>query len=158
MFSIARTSVGVSRYGDVRGQEDWSSSAHARCSRRQAWNRLGDTRRNRRTACNGRYSRARSAARRIRILVRPSGRRSPMRRNPDVRNRASASRSRAVSFWTRRRSFRTSPVTPAPIFSLVPELGVDRNQRVTESLGGNGQAVGARELVLLVIGGGPFIH
>jgi hypothetical protein len=45
MFSVARTSVGVSRYGGVRGQEDWSSSAHARCRRRQAWNRLGDTRR-----------------------------------------------------------------------------------------------------------------
>ena len=35
-------------------------------------------------------------------------RRAPVRRNPEVRSRASASRSNAVSFWTRRRSFRTS--------------------------------------------------
>ena len=69
-------------------------NAHARCCRRQTWNRLGDTRKNRRTARNGRYSRARSTARRICILARPSGRRSPVRRNPDVRNRASESEQR----------------------------------------------------------------
>jgi hypothetical protein len=43
----------------------------------------------------------------IRILARPSGRRSSARRNPEVRSRASTSRSSAVSFWTRRRSLRT---------------------------------------------------
>jgi hypothetical protein len=100
--------MGVRRDGDLRGQEDRSSSAHARCCRRQAWNRLGDTRRNRKTARNGRNSLALSTARRIRVLARPSGRRSPARRNPEVRSRASASRSSAESFWTRRRRFRTS--------------------------------------------------
>jgi hypothetical protein len=35
------------------------------------WNRLGDKRRSRRTAGNGRYSRARSVARRIRSFARP---------------------------------------------------------------------------------------
>ena len=52
MFSIARTSVGVNRDGDVRGQEARSSSAQARWRQRQAWNRRGETRRNRRTAGN----------------------------------------------------------------------------------------------------------
>jgi len=42
---MSRTSVGVSRCGDVRGQDDWSSSAHASC-RCQAWNRLGESREN----------------------------------------------------------------------------------------------------------------
>ena len=79
-----------------------SAVQSARCGER-----LGDTRRNRRTVRNGRYSRARSTARRIHILARPSGRRAP-RRNPEVRSRASASRSSAVSFRARRRSFKTS--------------------------------------------------
>jgi hypothetical protein len=39
MSWIARTSGGVSRDGEVRGQDDWSSSAHACCRRRQVWNR-----------------------------------------------------------------------------------------------------------------------
>ncbi len=67
-------------------------------------------RRNRRSARNGTSSRARSIARRIRRLSRPSGRRAASRRNPDVCSRASTSRSRAVSFRTRRRSVRTSPI------------------------------------------------
>ena len=56
----------------------------------------------------GTHSCAQSTARRIRILARPSGRRSPLRLNPEVRNRARASRRSAVSFFTRRRSFSTS--------------------------------------------------
>ena len=39
---MTRTSAGVSRCGDIRGQDDWSSSAHVSC-RCQAWNRLGDS-------------------------------------------------------------------------------------------------------------------
>ena len=47
---------------------------------------------------------ARSTARRILILARPLGRRSCVNVNPELRSRASASRSSAVSFFTRRRS------------------------------------------------------
>lgn len=108
MSSIARTSADVNRYGDMRGREDWSLSAHALCRRRQTWNRLGDIRRNLRTARNGKYSRARSTAHRIPSLARPSGRRPTLRLNPEVRSRASTSRSNAASFWTRRRSLATS--------------------------------------------------
>ena len=64
------------------------------------------TRRNRRTAGNGRCSRALSTARRIRLLARPSGRRAPVSRDPNVRSRPSGRRSNAVSFRTRRRSLR----------------------------------------------------
>ena len=60
MAWIARISGGVSRDGDVRGQEEWSSSEHALCRRLQAWNRLGDTRRNRKRARNGTKARART--------------------------------------------------------------------------------------------------
>jgi hypothetical protein len=86
----------------------------------QGRNRPGDTRRNRRTARNGRYSRARSAARRIRTLARPSGRRAPVRLNPEVRRTASARRSSAVSFWTRRRSFRISCRSSGSVRSATP--------------------------------------
>ena len=92
--------------GDVCGQDDWSSGAHASCSRRQAWKRLGDNRTNRRSGRNGTQSRARSTARRIRVLSRPSGRRSCVKVNPELRSRAR--RSSALSFLTRRRSSRTS--------------------------------------------------
>jgi hypothetical protein len=108
MSLIAQTSGGVSRWGDVCGQDDRSSSAHACCKRRQAWNRLGDNRRKRRSVRNGTNSRARFTARRILILARPSGRRSCVSENPELRSRARASRSSAVSFLTRRRSCRTS--------------------------------------------------
>jgi hypothetical protein len=50
MSLIAWTSGAVSRWGDVCGQDDRSSSPHACCRRCQAWNRLGDSRRNRRSA------------------------------------------------------------------------------------------------------------
>jgi hypothetical protein len=96
------------RSGNVCGQDDRSSSAHACCKRRQAWNRLGDNRRNRRSALNGTNSRVRSTGRRILILARPSGRRSYVNLNPELRSRARASRRNAVSFFTRRRSSRTS--------------------------------------------------
>ena len=76
--------------------------------RRHVWNQLGDNRRNRRTARNGTNSRARSTARRILILVCPSGRRSCDNWNPEHRSRARTSRRSAVSFFTRRRSSRTS--------------------------------------------------
>ena len=84
------------------------SVLHACCRRRQAWNRLGDNRRNRRSARNGTNSRARSTARRILILACPSGRRSSVNVNPELRSRARASRRRAASFFRRRRSSRTS--------------------------------------------------
>jgi hypothetical protein len=74
MAWIARTSGGVSRDGDVRGQDDGSSSAHACCRRRQAWNRLGDTRRNRKRVRN---SPPDQAARRWRHRGDPRGRGSP---------------------------------------------------------------------------------
>ena len=76
--------------------------------RPQAQNRLGDNRRNRRSAPNGTHSRARSTARRILILARPSGRRACVNVNPELRSRARASRRSAVSFFTRRRSCTTS--------------------------------------------------
>jgi hypothetical protein len=57
---------------------------------------------------NGTYTRARSTARRIRILARPSGKRSCVNGHPELRRRASASRRSAVSFFTRRRSATTS--------------------------------------------------
>jgi hypothetical protein len=50
-------------------------------------------------------------------LARPSGTRSPVRRNPAVRRRARASRSSAESFRTRRRSFTTSSRSSASMRS-----------------------------------------
>ena len=55
---ITRISEEVSRCGDERGQDDWSSSAQRLCRCRQAWNRLGDRRRSRRSARNGMHTRA----------------------------------------------------------------------------------------------------
>jgi hypothetical protein len=59
-------------------------------------------------ARNGTNALARSTARRILILARPLGRRSCVKVNPELRSTARASRSSAVSFFTRRRSFRIS--------------------------------------------------
>ena len=61
--------------------------------------RLGDNRRNRRSLHNGTNSRARSTARRVLILAPPLGRRSCVNVNPELRSRASASRSSALSFF-----------------------------------------------------------
>jgi len=122
MSSIVRISDGVSRWGDLSGQDDWSSSAHACCSRCQAWNRLGDTRRNRRSARTGTNARARSTASRIRILARPSGKRSCVNVNPELRSRARASRRSAVSFFTRRRSFTTSCWSSAALRSVASKV------------------------------------
>ena len=56
----------------------------------------------------GMHARARSMARRIRILARPSGSRSRDNVNPEARNRANTSRNSVASFSTRRRSCRIS--------------------------------------------------
>jgi hypothetical protein len=61
-----------------------------------------------RSARNGPQARARSTARGIRILSRPSGRRSCAMVNPELRSRVRASRRSAVSFFTRRRSAKIS--------------------------------------------------
>jgi hypothetical protein len=61
-----------------------------------------------RASPNGTNSPARSTARRSLVFASPWGRRSCVNANPELRNRASASRSSAVSFFTRRRSLRTS--------------------------------------------------
>ena len=124
MSLIARISAGVSRWGDVCGQDDRSSSVHACCRRRQAWNRLGENPRNRRSARNGTNARARSTARKILILAGPSGRRSWVNRNPEVRSSATASRRSAVSFFTRRRS--TGLLAGAPMRSGSSRPGLRR--------------------------------
>jgi hypothetical protein len=99
MSLIAQISGGVSRCGDVRGQDDSTLSAHASC-RRQVWNRLGDTCRNCRSARNGMYARARSTARPSCILLRPSASRSCDKSNPERRHTTSTSRSSAASLRT----------------------------------------------------------
>jgi hypothetical protein len=85
---MTRTSAGVSRCGNIRGQDDWSSRAHVSC-RCQAWNRLGDSRRIRRSARSGMHVRACSTARRICRLAPPSGSRCRDKVNPEARWTAS---------------------------------------------------------------------
>jgi hypothetical protein len=94
-------------HGATCAERTTDRQAHRRAAA-VARNRLGDNRRNRSSARNRTNWRARSAARRILILRRPSGRRSCVNVNPELRSRASVSRSSAVSFFTRRRSSRTS--------------------------------------------------
>jgi hypothetical protein len=107
MSLIARTSRGVRRYGATCPDRTTDGQAHTRtAAAASAWKRLGDNRRNRRSARNGTNSRARSTARRILILARASARRSCVNLNPELRSRARASRRSAVNFLTRRRSSR----------------------------------------------------
>ena len=108
MTSMTRTSAGLSRCGEVRGHDDWSSSAHAVSCRRQAWNRLGDTCRNRSSARNGMHARAQSTAPRIRLLSWPSGNRSRDKVKRETLSSVSTNRNNAVSFRTRRRCCRIS--------------------------------------------------
>ncbi len=56
MSWATRISDGVSRCGEVRGQDDWSSRTDRVCGRCQAWNRLGDSRSSRRRARTGNAS------------------------------------------------------------------------------------------------------
>ena len=120
MTSMTRTSAGLSRCGEVRGHDDWSSSAHAVSSRRQAWNRLGDTCRNRSSARNGMHARARLTAPRIRFLSWPSGNRSRDKVKRETLSSVSTNRNNAVSFRTRRRS------CPDPLVEVQLAPGVSR--------------------------------
>jgi hypothetical protein len=108
MSLIARTSGGDSRWGDVCGRDDRSSSAHACCRRRQAWRidsgtiagTAGRPQRHKRTGTiHGSQDPDLGAS---------VGQRSCVNVNPELRRRARASRRSAVSFFTRRRSSRTS--------------------------------------------------
>ena len=120
-FAPFQISGGVNRCGDVRGQDDSSLSVHASC-RRQAWNRLGDTCRNCRSARNAMYWRARSTARTSCILWRPSGSGSCDRSNPERRHTTRTSRSSAASLRTCRRSLRISLRRSASLRSATSTL------------------------------------
>jgi hypothetical protein len=107
MAPIVGTSPGVSRWGEVCGQDGRSSSAHAVClDARPETDSATDPGTGGRLATG--YTCARSTALRIRSLASPCGRRSPERLKPEVCNRARANRSSAASFSTRRRSVRIS--------------------------------------------------
>ena len=69
---------------------------------------------------------ARPTARRIRSLACPSGRRAPESVNPEVCNRASANRSSAASFSTRRRSF---DLLPEFLLREIRHLQTDHDRR-----------------------------
>jgi hypothetical protein len=71
----------VSRWGRC-ADRTIDDQRYACCSRRQAWNRLGDNRRNRRSARNGTNPPARSTARTILVFAPPWGRRSCVNANP----------------------------------------------------------------------------
>jgi hypothetical protein len=123
------------------------------CRWRHACSRPGDRPRNRRTPREGRHPRARSTARKIRRLAGPSGS-SPESLNPEACSSASANRSSAASFSTRRRSFRISCRSSGSVRVRQFQSDHDPGRRAEPStrrrardpeIGGDGQVPGASD-------------